>query len=122
MDNRPTFGEPWNYACDSYGKVRHSKKACVYTTIKGERGERIVSIAARIPNWADAKLIVAACNACQVINPANPQAVAEALPELVQALRDLYANVDRDLSGWWTESTANRMQQAEAAILKMLAA
>jgi hypothetical protein len=50
----------WNNACDSYGKVRHSRKACVYTVIKGNGGDRIETVAARIPNWADAKLIRAA--------------------------------------------------------------
>lgn len=50
----------WQFACDSYGKVRHSRKACVFTTIDGDNGERIVTIAARIPNWADAALIAAA--------------------------------------------------------------
>lgn len=38
--------------------------------------------------------------------------------ELLQALKDLAQNVDDDLSGFWTESTANRMQQAEQAILR----
>jgi len=36
---------------------------------------------------ADARLIVAAVNACFQVNPDNPLAVAEALPELVEAAR-----------------------------------
>lgn len=58
MNNERTPGT-WNYACDSYGKVRHSRKACVYTTVTGPNGDRIVTVAARIPNWTDAHLIAA---------------------------------------------------------------
>ena len=53
-----TKGE-WGHACDSYGKVQHSKKACIYTTVKEKTGERIVNVAARIENWADAKIMAA---------------------------------------------------------------
>lgn len=38
---------------------------------------------------------------------------------LVRALRDLRNNVERDLSGWWTESTSNFMQQADEALRKV---
>lgn len=55
----PTQGE-WSVACDSYGKVRHSKKACVYTNVRQPGGDLLVTVAARIPNWADAKLMAAA--------------------------------------------------------------
>lgn len=41
----------------------------------------------------NAALIVAACNACQQINPQNPQAAAEAFPDVVRALRNLFALV-----------------------------
>lgn len=41
-----------------------------------------------------------------------------AAPELLAALKALRNNVDRDLSGFWTESTSNFMQQADAAIAK----
>ncbi len=41
-----------------------------------------------------------------------------AAPDLLRALRDLRKNVDTDLHGYWTESTDNFMQQADAAILK----
>lgn len=47
---------PLNWASDSYGKVRHSRKLCVYAVEKTETGERIVTVAARIPNPADAQL------------------------------------------------------------------
>lgn len=36
----------------------------------------------------DANLIVAAVNACKKVNPQNPLAAAEALPELLQSLKD----------------------------------
>ena len=51
---------PWEYAADSYGKVRHSKKACVYTNLQGDGGDRLVNIAGRIESWADARLIASA--------------------------------------------------------------
>lgn len=51
---------PWSFACDSYGKVRHSKKACVFTTVKGAGGDRLVTVAAGIENWDDARLIAKA--------------------------------------------------------------
>jgi hypothetical protein len=36
-----------------------------------------------------------------------------------EALRALRDNVERDLSGFWTESTSNVMQQADEAIAKV---
>lgn len=57
---KPTGGE-WQTACDSYGKVQHSRKYdCVYTVVNEGNGERIVTIAARIENHSDAKIIAAA--------------------------------------------------------------
>jgi hypothetical protein len=49
----------WDFASDSYGKVRHSRKACVFTTLTTSKGDQLVTIAARIPNWADARLMAA---------------------------------------------------------------
>ena len=54
-----TQGE-WDFSCDSYGKVRHSRKACVYTRTTTPTGEQFVYIASRIPHWEDARLIAAA--------------------------------------------------------------
>lgn len=54
---------PWEDACDSYGRVRHSRKyQCVYTTEKNAAGSttRIITIASRIENEEDARLIAAA--------------------------------------------------------------
>ena len=48
---------------------------------------------------------------------ANARLIAAA-PDLLDALKALRANVDKDMSGFWTESTANFMQQADAAIAK----
>lgn len=54
-------GGDWDWAVDSYGKVRHSRKySCVYTTISSPDGDRLVTVAARIENVADAKLIASA--------------------------------------------------------------
>ncbi len=48
---------PWDFACDSYGKVQHSRKACVYATQRDPKGgDRLVRVASRIENWSDAKL------------------------------------------------------------------
>lgn len=46
------------------------------------------------PAEANTHLIVAACNACQKINPENPQAVAEALPELFDHLHVMMSGPD----------------------------
>lgn len=53
-------GGAWDVACDSYGSVRHARKACVYTVVHAEGGDRIVTVAGRIENWADARLMAAA--------------------------------------------------------------
>ena len=50
----------WGFACDSYGKVRHSKKACVYSSYGTPNGDRLETLAARVPNWTDARLFAAA--------------------------------------------------------------
>lgn len=51
----------WGFCCDSYGKVRHSKKACIGTTVVAEDGaEQLVTVAARISNWQDAQVMCAA--------------------------------------------------------------
>ncbi len=51
----------WDFACDSYGKVRHSRKACVFTVTRGPcGGEQIIKVASQIENWDDARLIATA--------------------------------------------------------------
>lgn len=45
----------------------------------------------------------------------NARLIAAA-PELLRAMQDLADNVDKDLSGYWTESTSNFMQQARNAL------
>jgi hypothetical protein len=61
----------WTVACDSYGKVQHSRKACVYTVVDDGQGERIVTIAARIPNWSDANVISASKQMLNVLAGLN---------------------------------------------------
>lgn len=62
----------WDFACDGYGKVQHSRKYdCVFASIRDEGGERLVTIAARIENPADARLIAAAPDllaACEALH------------------------------------------------------
>lgn len=60
QDIKLTPGD-WDFACDSYGKVRHSRKACVYTSYPNEKGATmLVTVAARVANWDDARLMAKA--------------------------------------------------------------
>lgn len=64
-----TTGE-WFPACDSYGKVRHSRKYdCVATSGVDEHGRQFLkTIAARIEGgWNDAKVIAAAGTMYQLL-------------------------------------------------------
>lgn len=84
----------WAFACDSYGKVRHSKKACVYTTLKGEGGDSLVTVAARINNWADAKLIAAAPCMARVLSAVLHQMQhGEASDLLNKGVSDSYSDL-----------------------------
>lgn len=55
-------------------------------------------------------LAIAQANAAFIVRACNSQA------GLVTALRDLVANLDSDLSGYWTEGTANLVQQARVVL------
>lgn len=90
---------PWSFACDSYGKVQHSRKACVYTTVRENGSERLVNVAQKIARWEDARLIAAA-------------------PEMLEALKALMDNthtcgVDCEMS-----KPCPLGEQARAAIAK----
>jgi len=71
---------------------------------------------------ANAALIVAAVNACFAINPDNPLAVAEALPKLVEALRESLSRLD-DLNNHITMNEYNAsypaISKARAALAKL---
>lgn len=69
---------------DRHGII--TKEAWEITTPEYDVVARIIG-SAPIRNEADAHLIVAAVNACIKINPDNPQAVAEALPDMYEALQ-----------------------------------
>jgi hypothetical protein len=99
VTRRPTAGD-WDVACDSYGKVRHSRKACVYTVLRDDRGaETIVKVAARIPNWDDAFLMSAA-------------------RDLRDALRDLLPITYNDSIQKLAWVYADAIERAEAALAK----
>ena len=72
----------WDCACDMYGKVQHSRKACVYTDHTGIPQ----MIAQRITNWDDAALIAAA--------PDLLAACEAALKVLERDLFDDYSDVE----------------------------
>ena len=80
LAEKATGGE-WDRACDSYGKVQHSRKACVFTTVKTADGERLVNIAARIENWDNAAFIAAA-------DPSTVLALLARVEMLETALRE----------------------------------
>lgn len=91
---------PWDMACDSYGKVRHSQKYdCVFATIKVNNAERLVTVAARIENPADARLIAQAprmleiirklLNTCELNLDDMELATLQTIKEAHDAIRDL---------------------------------
>lgn len=98
---------PWDFACDSYGKVRHSKKACVYSTFKGEGGEHLQTIAARIPNWSDARLIAAAPDLFSACN------ALLGLVQIIAGRDDVPSDIRRIF-----ETGNHRIEEARAAIIK----
>ena len=85
MNAKPTPG-PWKFGTCA-GQVEGPNG-------EGIGGEIDFSIPDKVKQ-ANAGLIVAAVNACFAINPENPTAVAEALPELVNELKQIM-NRSRD--------------------------
>ena len=76
--NKPTPGPwRWNTAAGIYGA---NNKRCANSFVQGE------IILPYDETDANAALIVAAVNAYFAVNPDNPIAAAEALPDLVNAL------------------------------------
>lgn len=87
---------PWHVACDSYGKVQHSRKACVYATKRNAEGEttEILNVAQRIENWKDAYVMAAA-------------------PDLLQALKDLLPMWESGIEAPWIEAARLAIAKAE---------
>ena len=63
-------------------------------------------------NEDDANLIVAAVNSCVKMNPENPTAMAEALPEMYKILKATY-----NLACGYTEMPKNELAKAIKPIL-----
>ena len=64
---------------------------------------------------ANARLIAAACNACQEINPDNPQAAAEALVDLYKACKcglEVLEDLGTDPTGYATDGIRKQLRQA----------
>lgn len=80
MAATPTPG-PWKVVPDTQSNHDDLNP----TTIQTLDGTRSIVSDLGMQWDADAAFIVAACNACMTVNPENPQAVADALPELVEA-------------------------------------
>ena len=79
--NKPTPGPwKWNTAAGIYGI---NGKRCVNVFVQDEINLPLEEMD------ANAALIVAAVNSCFAINPSNPLAVAEALPGLTGALKEI---------------------------------
>jgi len=55
-------------------------------------------VVAECPLADDANFIMAMGEACYLVNPSNPLAVAEALPEIVESLRRILAILDALIS------------------------
>jgi hypothetical protein len=85
----PTAGD-WRVACDSYGNVRHSRRACVY--VNGPRG--ILTLAARIPNWDDALLMSAARDLRDTLRGLLPVLANDCTQHLVATHADVIARAE----------------------------
>ena len=62
---------------------------------------------------ANAKLIVSAVNACKEVNEGNPQAVAESIKDMYDALK-LYQDHQKDTSGHYCWKCAEAINDALA--------
>jgi len=72
---------------------------------------------------ANAALVVAAVNACFKVNPDNPLAVAEALPELVEACRNIAKLFDEAKEqGYSISAASNSWADALGAALAKIEA
>ena len=69
----------------------HAGRIIITTQERVDKNQAM--IAKDIIDEANARLIAAACNACQEINPDNPQAAAEALVDLYEACKGLFSVV-----------------------------
>ena len=77
--------------------------------------ETVAHIRRANPNYeANAHLMVAAVNACKKLNPDNPQAVAESIGDMYEALKTCLATLDANRAYILASSTIAEAQQALA--------
>jgi len=93
--NKPTLG-PWKTNAPGGFIIRSIKSelARVGYSIGGFSQGAMSNAPGLSEAQANAALIVAAVNACFAINPSSPLAVAEALPELVEALETIHVRTE----------------------------
>lgn len=63
----------WDHACDSYGKVQHSRKDCVFSSwIDSKTGfQHFKTLAGRIENHSDARVMAVAKDMYKVLKYMN---------------------------------------------------
>jgi len=89
MNAKPTPGpwEAWPDADTNQLAVGPKMGGVGVCDVVNVNGIGISTEDTRATGEANARLVAAAVNACFVVNPENPLAVAEALPEIVTALK-----------------------------------
>ena len=83
-----------------------------------KEGEQVIT---NVNSEANAHLIVAAVNACQKVNPDNPQAAAEALSLMYEALKVATARIHNQIR-YETGEMREQLQKELSQCLSALAA
>jgi hypothetical protein len=110
MNTKPTPG-PWKISKNFPGST------ATFREVEDPRG-RVVLVGQSglkndLPADSNAALIVAAVNACFAVNPDNPMAVAEAMPEVVDVMRGILK------CGMTTTADDNTWRRIRSALAKL---